>query len=116
MTSRELNKDLLLNFPELKEKFEEETSWQEGYDTGSFIVFEDVFMPFLNENIMNNNDNELDKIFNYIEKLSLNEDEYVQNIVYVAILENISTFSNKDEYIKHFKNNTKNIFDSNYRK
>ena len=30
MTSKKLNGILLLTFPDLKEKFEKETSWQDG--------------------------------------------------------------------------------------
>ena len=51
MQAKELNSLLLEKFPELKKKFDDETSWQDGIETGSFIVFEDVFMPFLEANI-----------------------------------------------------------------
>ena len=115
MTSKELNENLLLNFPELKEKFEDETSWQEGIDTGSFVVFEDVFMPFVKDSIKNNSKDIINKIFDYVEKLSLNNDEYVQNVLYVAILENIASFDDKQIYIKYFKNNTLKIFNENYK-
>ena len=114
MTSKELNENLLLNFPELKEKFEDETSWQEGFDTGSFVVFEDVFMPFVKDSKKNNKDI-INRIFDYIEKLSLNNDEYAQNVLYVAILENIASFEDEQKYTKYFKNNTLKIFNENYK-
>jgi hypothetical protein len=115
MTSKELNEDLLLNFPELRERFEDVTSWQEGIETGSFVVFEDVFMPFIKESIKNNSKDIINRIFEYIEKLFLNKDEYVQNVLYVAVLENIASFEDKQKYIKYFKNNTLKIFDKNYK-
>lgn len=46
--------------------------------TGSFVIFEDVFIPLIKENIFNQNN--INRIFNYIEELSFNNDEYVKNI------------------------------------
>lgn len=115
MTSQELNENLLSNFPELKEKFEEETSWQEGIETGSFVVFEDVFMPFVKDSVKNNSKDIINKIFDYIEKLSFSNDGYVQNVLYVAILENIASFEDVQKYTKYFKNNTSKIFGENYK-
>ena len=47
MDSREFNSMLLNRFPNIKESFEKATSWQDGIDTGSTVVLEDVFMPYL---------------------------------------------------------------------
>jgi hypothetical protein len=38
MTPRELNLKLLAAFPELERAYREETSWQEGDDTGSHVI------------------------------------------------------------------------------
>ena len=43
--TKELNTMLLEAFPELKERFEDETSWDDGIETGSYVVYEDIFMP-----------------------------------------------------------------------
>lgn len=115
MTSREVNENLLLKFPQLKEKFEEETSWQEGLDTGSFLIFEDVFMPYVKGIVSTKKEKEIREVFSYIESLANAEDEYVKNIVSVAILENIASFDNREEYIQHFQEKTKQIYDENYR-
>jgi len=115
MTSKELNEILLLKFPELKDKFDEETSWQDGIDTGCFITFEDVFMPYVKEVVRQSDINKINKVFEFIEYLSLIKDDYVENIVCVAILENIASFLDKEKYIKNFKDNTKKIFDNNYK-
>lgn len=115
MTSKELNQNLLSNLPQLKKKFDEETSWQEGINTGSFIVFEDVLMPYIREIVNNKEQKEIDLVFEYIESLTNINDEYVENVIYVAILENIASFEDKDKYIQYFRNKTKAIFDKNYR-
>ena len=56
---KNLNEKLLYLFPNLSDKFNEETSWQDGIYTGSIVVFEDVFMPYIAECIENNNDENL---------------------------------------------------------
>ncbi len=115
MTFKETNENLLSKFPQLKEKFEEETSWQEGLDTGSFVVFEDVFMPYVKSVVSDKKEKEIKEVFSYIEFLANVKDDYVKNIVYVAILENIASFNNPEEYIQYFQEKTKQIYDENYR-
>lgn len=116
MDSKGLNSLLLEKFPELKTRFNEETEWQEGIETGSFIVFEDVFMPFLEANVEMNNTDMIERIYLFIEALCDINDEYVQNILYVAILENISGYTNPEPFIKPLKKKSLKIFNENYKK
>ena len=46
MTSKELNLKLIESFPEIKDVYFEETSWQDGDETGSHVVYADIFVPF----------------------------------------------------------------------
>ena len=115
MVPKELNTLLLNKFPELKEKFEEETSYQDGIETGSFIVFEDVFMPFLESNVELHNEEMVERIYSFIEELCDIKDEYVENILFVAILENLAGYVNSEPFIKPLKAKSKKIFDKNYR-
>lgn len=114
MTYKELNIDLLDNFPELKNKFDEETSWQDGIDTGCFITFEDVFMPFVRDQVLKDNKKIINRIFDYIENLSYSKDEYVENIFYVAILETFYSFNDLYKFAIYFKENTKKLFIESY--
>ena len=116
MESKELNQMLLSAIPELKTKFDEETSWQEGLNTGSFIVFEDVFLPFLEAKVEMNDLAMIEKIYSFIESLCDIEDEYVQNVLYVAILENIADFVNPEPFIKYLKEKSLRIYKENYSK
>lgn len=116
MESRELNQLLLDAIPELIDKFNEETGWQEGIDTGSFVVFEDVFMPFLETKIEVNDVPMIDKMYTFIEKLCDIEDEYVQNILNVAILENISDFVNPEPFVKYLKEKSLQIYKDSFHK
>ena len=47
VTNTELNKLFISKFPNLKEKCNDEVSWQEGDNTGSHVVFGDVLVPYL---------------------------------------------------------------------
>lgn len=116
MEPKELNQLLLSEFPELQEKFNEETSWQDGMDTGSFIVFEDVFMPFLETYVEMNNTDMIERLYSFIEKLCDIKDPYVENVLYVAILENISDYVNPEPFEKFLKPKSLKIYLDNYKK
>ena len=116
MDSKELNSLLLEKFPDIKTRFEQETNWQEGIETGSFIVFEDAFMPFLEANVEMNNTDMIERIYCFIESLCDIDDEYVQNILYVAILENIAGYVNPEPFIKPLKEKSMKIYNENYKK
>lgn len=116
MECRELNQLLLDTFPELINKFNEETSWQEGIDTGCFIVFEDVFMPFLESKVEMNDVDMINRLYSFIEKMCDIKDDYVQNILYVAILENISSYINPEPFVKYLKEKSLKIYNDNYRR
>ncbi len=45
MTSKEMNLKLLSAIPEVSNKYYEETSWQDGEDTGSHVIYADVLVP-----------------------------------------------------------------------
>ena len=114
MQAKELNQLLINSFPELEAKFHEEVDWQDGYETGSFVVFEDVFMPFLEANVEMNNEELIERIYSFIEALCDIDDEYVQNVLYVAILENIADYENSEPFAKYLKENSKKIYLENY--
>ncbi len=110
MTSKELNEKLLASFPELNAAFQEETSWQEGLDTGSFVVYEDVFMPFLRECLNKNDEAALERISSFFEDLSALDDAYVENLMMVAIFENIDVLASRMKCIGYFKEKTRELY------
>lgn len=69
MTSKELNKLSIETFPELNDSYVEEVQWQEGDDTGSHTVYGDIFTPYVIICIENNKQEEIRKIFSYVEFL-----------------------------------------------
>ena len=79
MEAREINSKLLELLPKAKELFNSVTNWQDGLDTGSTIVMEDVFMVYLKEWIEKNDSEELSNCTAFVEWFSdYIDDEYIQ--------------------------------------
>ena len=64
-----MNLMLIEEFPELKTQYEEEINWQEGDETGSHVIYGDIFAPFIKEKIKEKNDIKLERICDFIEEL-----------------------------------------------
>ena len=89
MTSSELNLKLTTSFPEIQDVYLEETSWQDGDETGSHVVYADVFVPFIKEQMPAQNESMLVKIFNYIEMLLGLNDAYANEVIALSVLESL---------------------------
>ncbi len=89
MTSKELNLKLIKYFPEIKDVYIEETSWQDCDETGSHVVYADVFVPFLKAQIIDKKEQTLCNSFNYIEKLLELNDEYANEVIALSVLESL---------------------------
>jgi len=90
MKSKDMNALLVEHFPELKEIYIAETSWQEGHDTGSHVIYGDVLTPHLLERIQASKQEEVIRIFNFIEFLLELEDEYAEDVVSCSVLESVA--------------------------
>lgn len=98
MTKIDINTKLLEIIPEIKELFNSVTSWQDGIDTGSTVVIEDVFMVYLKESIKNNNYDCIKKCTSFIEWLSeYINDEYAGNVLVISIFEYIYFASDREQ-------------------
>lgn len=89
MTSKELNLRLIESFPEIKDVYCEETSWQDGNETGSHVVYADVFVPFLKVQISIGNEQVVASAFLYIERLLELNDEYTSEVITLSVLESL---------------------------
>lgn len=89
MTSKELNLKLIKAFPEIQDAYFEETSWQDGDETGSHVVYADVFVPFIKAQICSNKKQKLIKIFDFIEKLLELNDEYANEVIAFSVIESL---------------------------
>ena len=110
MTSKELNMKLIELLPEIKCLYEDETSWQEGDETGSHTVFSDVFFPYILNNIEDIKVTK--KNFDIIEKILELHDEYADEVITLSVLENLF-YEQLDvqKYKNHLGDLTKEIFE-----
>ena len=104
MTSRELNLRLIYAFPGLEQAYHDETSWQEGDDTGSHVVYADVFVPYILKNIKD--ENSLRAVFSYIEELLSEHDDYADEVVQLSVLESLNDCDALDACRRFFGKNT----------
>ncbi|MCR4808183.1 MAG: hypothetical protein K5857_10995 [Lachnospiraceae bacterium] len=89
MVKRDMNLLLIKAFPELKKQIEEETDWQEGLETGSHVVYGDVFSPYIKKMKDEQNLAELERIFDFIESLCNSGDSYCEEVVVQSVLEGL---------------------------
>ncbi len=94
----ELNKKLLSAFPELKDDFEKETSWQEGINTGCTVVYEDVFMSFVIEAIEAHDGAKIKRIFGFVEDLASMRDHYTDQLIMISIFDELVFYNNEINY------------------
>ena len=111
MTSKELNKILLKEFPEIKAELDDYISWQEGMDTGSFLVFEDVFMHFGYSELQKSNQELLKRFTQFIEKIYTLNDPYATNVITVGVLENVKCSAFSDIVYEALLPETKKEYD-----
>lgn len=101
MTSRELNQKLIDLFPEIKTEIETAMSWQDGLDTGSTILFEDVFVKSVVAAMHSKNIAYVDRAFAFVENMMGIDDEYASNVVKVAFIEAIASYDEREELEKY---------------
>lgn len=89
MTSRELNCMLIQWVPEIAAPYEKETEWQEGDETGSHIIFGDVLVPHIIKLVEDQENESLEKIFDFIEHLLSLDDEYAEDVVVLSVIESL---------------------------
>lgn len=89
MRERELNGLLIASFPELEEEFREYTSWQNGPDTGCFLVFEDLLLPRIRHALGEGDDAFLKKTGEFLEGILTSGDPYAVNVATVGVLEGL---------------------------
>lgn len=94
MNAEQLNKLLLEAFPELGDKFEDYTSWQDGMETGCFLTYEDLLLPVAREALNAKDEEKLARIGSFIEELMILGDDYAVNVATVGLLEGLKADGN----------------------
>ncbi len=86
-TDVKFNNLLINKFPDLKEDFNKNTSWQDGLETSIILTYEDVFVPYIVNQLNSNNLDEITKIVNLIEDMITSNDDYLYNVALIGVLE-----------------------------
>lgn len=112
MTSKELNLKLISFLPEMKAYYNNTVSWQDGDETGSHIVFEDAFVPYIKECAKKQDAASTVKCFEVIEKLLLLNDEYTEEVIALSVLESLlfSETLSVDSLYSYMRRETKKLF------
>lgn len=89
-----LNGLLLESFPELTEKFEEYTSWQDGMETGCFLTYEDLLLPLARRALDSHNEAFLTRLGIFVEQLMTSGDGHAVNVATVGLIEGLKAYGN----------------------
>lgn len=87
MKAKALNHMLIKCFPELIDEYHSTVDWQEGDDTGSHVVYGDVFVPLIVQSLNEDNQIELVRIFGFIEEVMSEGDDYANEVLMFSVLE-----------------------------
>ena len=117
MQAKKMNYMLIKKFPELEIAYHSEVDWQEGDETGSHVVYGDVFVPYIKKIIASNSEGKTNEIFKFIEEILCLEDEYAEEVIVLSVLEELE-LDNYDLnlYEKYFGQKTKEVIRSMHSK
>lgn len=90
ITFDNMSDTLLDKFPELKTSYAEERKFWDDEEPGPHIVYGDILMPFIRKLIDDGDEKKLQEVFNFLEKVSNNNDVKVQEVICVTVCEYLS--------------------------
>ena len=110
MKAEKMNYMLIKKFPELETAYHNEVDWQEGDETGSHVVYGDVFVPYIKRMIALDNKKKINEIFKFIEEMLRLEDGYATEVIILSVLEELESDNyDLNLYEKYFGSKTKEI-------
>lgn len=111
MTSKELNLKLVRAIPGIAPSYQQEVEWQEGDETGSHVVYEDVLAPYIPQAAGAGDRDGLDEIFGFIEQLLETGDGYAEEVVALSVLEALGQEEKiRNACLPFMKTKTKKLF------
>jgi hypothetical protein len=94
MNETTLNELLLERFPELEQRFEEYTSWQDGMATGCFLTYEDLLLPLALQALDRGDKAFLQRLGSFVEELMTSGDGLAVNVATVGLIEGLKAHGN----------------------
>lgn len=111
MEARELNEKLLANFPELNDKLKTYMEEEDGFDTGAFLTYEDVFRKHIETSLRINDIAFLERAGKFLEELMETGDGYACNVVTVGVLEGLKANCNINHIRSLLRPKCRSVFD-----
>lgn len=88
MNARQINLLLFDSIPEIRDRYEEEVSWQDGHDTGAHVVYGNVLNRFVEERILQGDLEFVKRVLAFVEVVLEMDDKDAENVIEVTFLEN----------------------------
>lgn len=101
---------MLTRIPSLENAFEEKTSWQAGFDTGSVVVFETVFMPYIIYSNENDLKEDIDKCSDFIKECIYSNDSYQKVLLNISIIDNFHLYDIEDKLSQYLHPKSCEVF------
>src|SRR5262245_52324196 len=80
---------LIERVPRLAERYKAELEWWGNEKPGAHIVYGDILNPHIEGLLQDGNDQELERVFAFVEELAISEDVRLREIVAVTICEGL---------------------------
>lgn len=77
---------LITFFPDLREVYGREADWWQPEKPGPYVVYEDIFYPYIEKLLSSNDTDALQRAFDFIEMLVTADDTRLHDLARIAIL------------------------------
>ncbi|HOP10704.1 MAG TPA: hypothetical protein PK629_04335 [Oscillospiraceae bacterium] len=112
MKFEEMSNLLGVYFPNLKQVIDAASEEdKEYYKIGSYILYGEVFNPYIRQLLLEEeNPEEIEHVFDFLEKMAICEDQDVRNLLQVEILEFLWGKETHEKAFKYMHSYTKQIY------
>lgn len=112
LRSKKYNGILLSSFPELEKDFKEYTNYQDKIYTGSTLVYDDVFCPFIIKKFKMNDKKMIERFSEHFESLAelADYDDYAKNLLLIDVFDNL--MDDVSELELHLKDKSLSLYTS----
>ena len=112
LRSKKYNGILLSSFPELEKDFKEYTNYQDKIYTGSTLVYDDVFCPFIIKKFKMNDKKMIERFSEHFESLAelADYEDYAKNLLLIDVFDNL--MDDVPELELHLKDKSLSLYTS----
>ena len=86
LSLEDASEKLVTLFPDLREVYEREADWWKPEKPQPYVVYEDIFYPYIEKLLASNEMNALQRVFDFIEMLVTADDTRLHDLARISIL------------------------------